>query len=200
MENTLHLFHKGFSFLVLSFLFTFYAGAQQINVVSAEVNSFNISPRGLCQVTIMSTVPSVQVVMQAQLLDAANEPLVTVRTNPFTLHNGINVSAKLNFSISSVVYGTASLVGYIRNSNVLPTGHYNYCVQIIPQGNVIEPGDQYCQEIESDLSTFLFLVNPEDKDTIYTLNPLLIWNHSDPFNTLGPGEYYRMVVAPLSQG
>jgi hypothetical protein len=174
------------------------ANAQQVNVVSAEVSSYNVSPRGLCQVAIMCTLPSVQVVMQVQLLDAANEPLVTVRTNPFALHNGMNVSANMNFSISSVEYGSTALVSYIRNSNVLPTGKYNYCVKLMGVG--IEVGDEYCNDIESDLNTYLYLISPEDKDTIYTPNPLLVWNHSDPFNMLGPGEYYRMVVTPLTQG
>jgi hypothetical protein len=197
MKNISFAFRGLLLILLTSFILS--AQAQQLNVVGAEVSSYNVSPRGLCQVTIMCTLPSVQVIMQTQLLDAANEPLVTVKTNPFTLHNGMNIAAAMNFSISSVEYGTTAVVSYIRNSNVLPTGKYNYCVKLIAMGNV-EAGDEYCQELESDLNTYLYLISPEDKDTINTLYPVLIWNHSDPFNTLGPGEYYRMMVAPLNQG
>lgn len=186
------------------FLFTlstfFLSGyAQQVSVVSADVNPYNVSPKGLCQVAIMNPFPAVQITMQAQLLDAANEPLVTVTTNTFTLHSGLNVAATMSFTIASVEYGTTAIVSYIRNSNVLPTGKYNYCVKITAIGKT-EAGDEYCQELESDINSFLYLVSPEDKDTIFTENPVLIWNHSDPFNTLGPGEYYRMTVMPLNQG
>jgi hypothetical protein len=199
MLTTNHKYGRLFPLLIFLIVVASISNAQQISVVSADVNSYNVSPRGLCQVTILNPLASVQVIMQAQLLDAANEPLVTVKTNPFTLKNGLNVAATMSFSIGSVDYGATSLVNYIRNSNVLPIGKYNYCVKITPLGNT-EAGDEYCQELESDMNSYLYLVNPEDKDTVDTQYPLLIWNHSDPFNQLGPGEFYRMVVTPLTEG
>lgn len=166
--------------------------------MSANVNSYNVSPKGLCEVTIMSSLPSVQAIMQVQLLDAVNEPLVTVKTNEFSLHNGLNLAANISFSISDVEYGASSVSAYIRNTNMLPEGKYNYCVKLTVFGNV-ESGDEYCQELQSDVNSYLYLVSPEDKDTVDTPNPLLIWNHSDPFGTLTQGQYYRMIVSPLER-
>lgn len=57
---------------------------------------------------------------------------------------------------------------------------------------------QVSAEPESGLSSFLMLVFPADKDTIDTPNPNLIWNHSEPFNRLISGEYYRMIVVELN--
>lgn len=148
----------------------------------------------------MNPSTNVEVELEAQLMDAASEPLLTVRTNPFMLRNGLNVAANMNFSIGSVEYGTTSLVTYIRNSNILPTGKYSYCVKVIIVAGNAEEGDQYCQELESDVDSYLYLVSPGDRDTINTQYPVLVWNHSDPFNTLGPGEYYRMLVVPLNDG
>ncbi|HXP52337.1 MAG TPA: hypothetical protein VN922_20450 [Bacteroidia bacterium] len=178
----------------------FVARGQQVTIVSADVNAYNVTPRGLCQVVLMNPATNVQVLLQAQLLDAANEPLVTVKTNPFMLHNGMNASANMNFSISSVEYGATSVVQYIRNSSILPTGKYSYCVKVIIVAGNAEEGDNYCEELESDINSYLYLVSPEDKDTINTPNPVLVWNHSDPFNTLGPGEYYRMLLVPVNEG
>ena len=146
----------------------------------------------------MNPSSNVTVYLQAQLMDAANEPLITVKTNPFLLHNGLNVSANMNFSIGSVDYANTSVTNYIRSASILPTGKYNYCVKVIIVGGNAEEGDEYCDEIASDLNSYLYLVTPEDKDTVSTLYPLLVWNHSDPFSLLGPGEYYRMVVVALS--
>jgi hypothetical protein len=141
---------------------------------------------------------TVQAVMQAQLMDASNEPLVTITTNPFTLHTGFNIASKMNFTFSSVVYGTTGIVNFIRNSGVLPTGMYNYCVKITTPGNT--EGDVDCQELESDITSYLYLINPEDKDTVNSPYPVLVWNHNDPFDQLGPGEYYRMMVCPMTEG
>ncbi|HWY99101.1 MAG TPA: hypothetical protein VNY36_08455, partial [Bacteroidia bacterium] len=185
---------------VLFLLLSFALRAQQVTIVSADVNSYNVTPRGLCQAVLMNPSTNVQVILQAQLLDAANEPLVTVKTNTFMLHNGLNAAANMNFSIASVEYGTTGVVQYIRNSGILPTGKYSYCIKVIIAGGNAEEGDNYCQELESDVNSYLYLVSPEDKDTISTPNPVLVWNHSDPFNTLTPGEYYRMIVVPVNEG
>ncbi|MGP8217329.1 MAG: hypothetical protein ACLQQ4_17305 [Bacteroidia bacterium] len=187
--------------ILLSLLiFSFSSNGQQVTIVSADVNAYNVTPRGLCQAVLMNPATNVEVMLEAELLDAANEPLVTVKTNPFMLHNGLNAASNMNFSIASVEYGTTSIVPYIRNSNILPTGKYSYCIKVMIVGGNAEEGDNYCDEIESDIDSYLYLVSPEDMDTINTPNPVLIWNHSDPFNTLGPGEYYRMLLVPVTEG
>jgi len=172
--------------------------SQQISIISAGVSPYNVSTRGLCQVAIMNPGVSVQAIMQVNLLDAANEPLVTIATNPFVLHNGLNTTSSMNFTFSSVVYGSTSIVNFIKNSNVLPTGIYNYCVKIITPNNA--EGDIECQELESDITSYLYLINPEDKDTVNSLYPILVWNHNDPLNTLSPGESYRILVCPMTEG
>jgi hypothetical protein len=194
-----HHSHSRYTLSALLLLFVLVVKGQQVTIVSADVNSYNVTPRGLCQVVLMSPAANVQVILQAELMDAANEPLLTVRTNPFMLHTGMNMAAGTSFTISSVEYSGSSIASYMRTSNILPTGKYNYCVKVIVVTGV-EEGDQYCDNIESDINSFLYLVSPGDKDTINTLYPVLIWNHSDPFNALSPGEFYRMLLVPISDG
>lgn len=174
--------------------------AQQVTIVSADVNAYNVTPKALCQVVLMNPATKVEVRLQAQLMDAANDLLVTVITNPFMLHNGVNAAAGDNFTISSVEYGSTGIVQYIRNSGILPTGNYSYCVKVIIVAGNAEEGDNYCDELQSDINSYLYLVSPEDQDTIFTPYPILVWNHSNPFNSLEPGEYYRMLLTPMSEG
>jgi hypothetical protein len=103
---------------------------QQLNIVSAQFNSLNVSPKALCQVSLINPAGSLQIYLQAVLSDASGSPILTVQTNTFSIHNGLNTTANQNVSIASAVYSNTSVARIIKNTNMLPEGNFNYCVYI----------------------------------------------------------------------
>jgi hypothetical protein len=120
-----------------------------------------------------------------------------VTTNPFVLKKGLNNTAQLNVSIASVNYAGNDQSNYIKTSHTLPSGKFRYCA-IIKSLSIDISGDEYCNDFESALSNFLFLVSPPDKDEIETNYPVLIWTHSEPFSLTSQTNYYKMVVTDLN--
>jgi len=195
MEKTLNYFKITCLLCILTCSFS--AIKAQVSIVNANISAYNISPNSLSDVNILNTGKSVQATLQTSLYNSSHELIMTVTTSPFTLQNGLNNSSSLRYTIAGTQYGSTNQAEYIKKAHVLPSGLFSYCIKVLPAGTYFE-AEEYCQEIESDISTFLLLVNPSDKDTIDTPNPNLIWNHSEPFNLLGSGESFRMVVAELS--
>lgn len=170
----------------------------QITILNATVTEFNVTPSSLCRVNIMNAYQQeLDAFMEAKIFNSNNDLLLSVKTNPFHLKRGINAGASLNISIQSTNYSMSPQAEYVKTHQSLPSGNYKYCCVLTPLGN-IEPGDEYCTDVLSEINSFLILVSPADKDTIETPRPVLMWNHSEPFNVLSPGEYFRMVVAELS--
>jgi hypothetical protein len=72
---------------------------------------------------------------------------------------------------------------------------FRICVEVVClNGN--EP-NEFCDEIQSDLNQYLYLVYPADKEVISTTSPVLSWSHSEPFNVLSTGEFFRITVAEI---
>src|SRR5690606_17183536 len=88
---------------------------------------------------------------------------------------------------------------YVKSKNQLPSGVYSHCISLIPVEG-LETGDEYCQDIDASENEFLYLVFPADGDTIETRNPVLTWTHSEPFNILSNGDYFRIVVVEMEKG
>ena len=63
----------------------------------------------------------------------------------------------------------------------------------------MDVSDEYCTDLESDNSSFLFLVFPPDKEFIETKYPVLTWTHSEIFSKSAT-DFYRIVVVELSKG
>lgn len=169
----------------------------QVSILNTNISTLNILPEFLCQVNIMNgSIGNIQVVLEAKLLNSAGENVLVVKTHPFQLSTGINNGLQLNYTVQSVQYGSSNQSQYIRTTHTLPSGNFKYCVSVVELGG--ENSDDYCEDLVSDVTSFLSLVYPYDKDTIDTPNPLLTWTHSEPFNILATGEYFRMIVVELS--
>lgn len=182
--------------VVLLFGFISQESTAQLTIVNANVTPFNISPNGLCQLTIMNPSSQVTAVVEAQLRNAANNQLIKVVTTPVILKKGITSLRPYQYSFQSVVYSGSNQANYLKTHNKLPSGNYQYCARISVVNNS-EDIDDYCQEIDATDQSFLYLVFPEDKEEIETKNPILMWMHSEPFNVLSQGEFFRMVVVEL---
>jgi hypothetical protein len=173
-------------------------GYAQLSILNANVNSYNITPASLCQVSIMNGLTDMQVYLEADLMAADNTLLLKVTTNPFMLKKGLN-NLGMNVSVGSAQYGSDNISKHIGTFHTLPAGKYHYCCTIKIMSHV-ETGDQYCEDLESENNSFMTLVFPGDHDTIESPMPLLCWSHSDPFNITSGGEYYRMKVVELHEG
>lgn len=177
-------------------LHIFYAAQAQVSILTMQLTPYNITPESMLAASVMNSGSEVQVQMISQLYSSSNEPLLTVSSAPFILKSGLNGPFDGNRKATGTEYAGGSQAQYIRSTHVLPTGTFRICIRIFSMQNQ-EIRDEYCDETVSDYNQFLYLVNPFDKDTIDNKTPVLVWTHSEPFNVLAQGEYYRMVVSEI---
>jgi len=90
----------------------------QINIISANIQPFNITPQSLCAVTVMNPVNNLQVALEAKILNNSGEPLLIVRTGPFQLTNGITNISSIPFTIISADYGTTMILIIVTQLDV----------------------------------------------------------------------------------
>lgn len=183
------------SHLSFLLLFSFFLNAQ-VTILGTGINAYNITPRAMADISISNPHPNTQAVLEAQLYNSSGELLITIKTNPFTLYNGLNMTSALNISIAGADFGLSNQANYVKMAHVLPTGQFRYCCRLFI--NSFDETEEYCTEVESLMSDFLMLISPGNKDTIDTPYPALVWNHSQPFNLMASGEFFRMVVVELS--
>ncbi len=167
----------------------------QVSVVSANLSPYNVTPNSISQVSISSTHNGV-IRIEAKLMNSANETLMTVRTEPVNVVSGLNVFGAHNLRFASVVNGATPQAKFIQTQHRLPSGNFNHCITVIPLSG-FEDGDEYCNQLTTEEDEFLYLVNPIDKDTIDSKRPMLLWMHSEPFNLLATGEFFRITVVEL---
>ncbi|MEY4573767.1 MAG: hypothetical protein RLZ10_3073 [Bacteroidota bacterium] len=170
----------------------------QVSIINASINSFNITGTSICQVTLMNSSTEMSVILDAKLYNSAGEIILESKTMEFTVRPGLNAGNTLAFSLEHSNFGTSAQAQFIQTNHSLSSGIYKYCVNltIVSSGEI---SDEYCEDLESQFSEYLYLVSPTDKDVIEEKNPLLIWTHSEPFNILAQGEYFRMIVVELSK-
>jgi hypothetical protein len=164
--------------------------AQQVTIINDQFMPYNITPEALLAVSIHNGGAEVQAQIVSRLFNISNQPLITVKSVPFLLKPGA-------VNAANVEYGNGNQVEYLKTTHNLPSGTFRLCISLFLSSP--EPADEYCDEIESDFNQYLYLVSPFDKDTIDGTLPLLNWSHSEPFNLLSQGEFYRMVVSEIKE-
>lgn len=187
---------KRFLFFISAAIFIAVQVQAQVSVIGIQLQHFNVTPTSLLQASIMNSGPEQQVIIESKLFNAANEVLMISRSSVINLKTGINMAVERN--AVNVEYGANNQATYIKTSHILPGGRFKICVTILSASGS-EVIEDFCDEVDADLTQFLYLVNPPDKDTIPTPNPLLVWTHSEPFSILGQGEYFRMIVVELNK-
>lgn len=171
----------------------------QVSLLNAAVNAYNITPQSLCQVTVMNAGAECDATLEVRLTGSSNDALVTVRTNVFRLKQGMNSINGTSLSISGIQYSSSAVAKHIQSARMLPSGYYHYCCYLTIAGSTEAP-EELCLDIEGNPSAFLSLVSPFDKDVVNSSYPVLSWTHSEPFNLLATGEFFRLVVVELSAG
>ena len=184
--------------LLCSVLFTTVIG--QVSIMSASLNSLNITGSSLFDVTVVNgSTNSVSGVLSVTLVNSGNEIICSGKSQVFTLTPGLNRLSTQRIGIAEFTYGASQQAGYVRTFHNLPAGTFKYCAYLSVLSGAESP-DEFCEEIESNTSSFLDLVSPYDKEEIDTKNPVLIWTHSEPFNILSQGEFFRILVTEMKEG
>lgn len=169
----------------------------QISIKSASVNPDFISSTFFNSVTILNQSQSTVVVnLSVTVSQSGGEKILDIKAAPISLKPGLNVYTQSNFNVTSQLYSSTSEAKFLKTFRKLTSGTYNYCIQISDQGAGFNENlnDEYCDQVVSEDQFTLNLVSPFDGDEIETLNPLLVWNHSDPFNKLKPYEFYKILL------
>lgn len=169
----------------------------QVNVVSYPYLNAIIRPENLFQVSVSNSGSPTQAVMEAWISASAGDRLLHVVSQPVDLHTGLNHFQGRSIARSSTVYGHSSQAQYVRTSGFLPSGLYTYCIVISIGGETIY---EDCNDFEGNLNSLMILTWPADEDTIFTLNPVLSWFHTEPFNVLGKGESFTIALTELRDG
>ncbi len=178
---------------ILIFLFSIsFKINSQINILNSMFNAFNVSDETLLFANIMNNGDEQDVYIESKLYNGLNQPILIVKSNVFKLKNGVTNTAQIGLKTNSSEYTNSNDAQYIKTMHQLSSGKFRLCVFVIPTTNV--EGSDLCEEFENETTSFLFLVNPPDKDTIETKTPILLWNHSDPFSLLKQGEMYRLIM------
>ncbi|TAH42093.1 MAG: hypothetical protein EYC69_06525 [Bacteroidetes bacterium] len=100
-----------------------------------------------------------------------------------------------NIGLSVREYGITKQADYIRANQVLPSGTYSVCYSVF---DVYGEGlSSNCFDISSEINSNLILVSPFNNEIVETAFPVLSWFHSEPFDVLDEGEYYRMIVCEI---
>ena len=183
--------------IIIFFLFIYLNSYTQVNILNSMFNAFNVSEEALLYANIMNTGDEQEVHLEAKLFNGLNQPILTVRSVSFKLRNGLTNTAQISLKSNSADYTNSNDAQYIRTMHQLPSGKFRFCLFVIPTIN--NEGADFCEEFENEANTFLFLINPPDKDTIDSKTPILLWNHSDPFTILKQGEMYRLTVVEINK-
>lgn len=172
----------------------------QVNIVSANFTSYNVSPGSLSDIQVMNPgTKELQVVVESKLFNSNNEILLQVKTNPIALKLGLNSILSSNPSYSYVNYTSNKYSQYIQNTKTLPSGKYRFCTTVMAVNTSEPQSDDYCDELEAEGNNLLYLISVPDKEEIETEYPVLVWYHSEPFNLLAPNEFYRMVLVEMNK-
>lgn len=189
MMNKLKIF-------ILAFMLTNFTIKAQVSIVNIQVMPYNITPDALLAATIMNSGNVQQVQVVTRLYNFSSELLMTVKSAPFSIKQGLNSAFDGGRKVVGTEYASSNQGSYIKTTNGLPSGTFRICVDIMSiQSSDIQ--DEFCDEIESNFNQYLYLVYPSDKDIIETKTPMLTWTHSEPFSILSQGESYRMIVAEI---
>lgn len=169
----------------------------QVSVVNASVMPYNITAESLLSATLMNQGKEQEVYLTSRLYNLNNDLLAVVRSAAFSVKPGVNSVYGNSARVASVEFTAGNQASYIKTAHTLPSGVFRICLEV-QEINGSEP-NQFCDEIQSDFNQYLYLVYPADKELITTTTPVLSWLHSEPFNILSTGEFFRMTVAEIKE-
>lgn len=168
----------------------------QVSIINANINEYNITPASLSQISLSNNGGVGKVKFEIILTNSANNSLLSLSSNVVHVKQGLTVLNNANLNFTSIYYASSSQGQYLKNLRRLPSGAFNYCVRVIPVAG-FENGDEYCQSLNTSENENLILVNPYDEEVIETKSPMLMWLHTESFNLLSEGEFFRLTLVEV---
>ena len=169
--------------------------SQSTTILNATFNEYNVSISGLSQITLSSSIDG-KIKIEASITNVSNTVLLKLVSTDLMVKKGVTTLNASTLKFAQVAYSNHPQAGYMKTFNQLPSGVFNYCITVIPIES-FEQGDENCQTIDATEKEQLYLINPVDGDEIETPTPMLIWFHSEPFNLLNQGEFFRLLLVKL---
>ncbi len=187
--------------VIFYFLFqaSFKACAQEITVVRKAFSGYNASVGAMFDISLFNSGPEAEVVVHGKLLNSDAIVLIDASTAPLIMKQGSHSLSELGAQIESQDYSTSDLSEFIRSRHILPNGIFILCYTITSKNSesiLVE----VCDEIESEQVDELVLVSPYDESEIDTKTPLLVWNHTEPFEILGESDYFNLTLTEVKEG
>jgi len=182
---------------VLTFSFFFYTAAVtgQINILSSTFNEMMASPETMNRIVVSVSGEVKTIVMEAELVDTDNgEIIISTKSNPVSVSTGVNQIIPNRLFFKSQSYGQNKISSYVRNQKRLPSGFFEYCLNIYSNdGEYFETSK--CWSYSNVVNEYLRLTSPRNADTIDTKLPMLSWTTSEIAELSLGTKDYRILVS-----
>lgn len=183
--------------LTLALLMCFIFKAQ-VNILNASFSEYNLSKEILSQISLSNNGPSGTGKFSISLVNSSNAPIFTAESKPVQVNTGVNIYNSSTLSFFGFNYSSLPQGQYVKNTNRLSSGAFNYCVKFFPLSGV-ESSDEYCININSENNEALYLIYPSNEETIETTTPVLTWMHTEAFNLLNEGEFFKITLVEKNE-
>jgi len=123
--------------------------------------------------------------------------VLTVRSRPFTLAQGVNTIPSTAIPSSGIIYYSNIVAVQTQRTHNFPVGDYEYCFTLNFNAPSSQPQAEQCYDYGLLPFAPLHLIEPYDKDTICEKRPLFTWQ---PLIPDVDGASYQLVLSEVKSG
>ncbi len=150
------------------------ANAQIINVTLNRSLNLQITPTDLWGVTISSNVTPIDIELSLVISNKNNGTIYSAYSDKIILTQAITSLRFDNIKVIKSNFAQSQYGNYYKETGYLPSGTYEYCIQVIQSQNK-EVLTDACDKIEAIQVTPLLLSLPDNGANIQQLTPVLSW-------------------------
>lgn len=191
---------------IVLLLFPSLVFSQAVFVSYSPISSFEPTVYDMLTCTLNNTEESQEAYLD-MIVYKEGELISAVRTDVFTLENGITVINSFNInSVFSNVFDVSEEYGAVMNdymynvvlqTSQLPAGNYTFCITVYNLNSVALSNPDVCGSMYSFPINAPNLLLPDNGVNIETLNPIFSWTHATPFNE---NVRYTVQIVELFEG
>jgi hypothetical protein len=183
--------------LAISFLVNFsIATAQHVSVLSATFQPEVPVQADPFSLVISSSFQSIASTINVEIKSENGNPVYEAAYY-LVIPTGTNQVLLSNGEVVFRHYFNNPESAFLQLNGRLPTGNYSVCYRL--SGSALsEIAETYCTSFDHLFDSYLFLIFPENEDTISTVYPSLIWQNSYPIESAV--SQFRITVVPMLPG
>lgn len=179
---------------IILLLFGYFNSNGQVSIANINLTGLESTPGSFVNGSLINST-SKNYTCQLQIsVKAGDEIILELTSGSFTLNPGITNINSSSIKILNKQFGGTELGRVYAQTGILPSGTVQVCYELFSIEDEFTPAD-LCEEIELISNTVLNLIYPLDDDTIYTINPVLMWFHNMPFKNSRLS--YRILLAEI---